>query len=270
MGQQESGTSNDWKDCSQRTVSDFRWHNFPGRMCLELFSGSGRLTQSLNALGTPSFGIDIVHGSEDDVLNPRIEKKIRKLLFSGSVVFLWIGMPCTTFSIARKLDGIGPGPLRSDEHPMGLPKLLPNDRKKVLEGNRLLAVSYRLILLCQQLKVPWCLENPATSRCWITPLLKRIIPHCSSVILDFCQYGEAWRKRTKLIAQFISFHSLNRLCAGNANICSRTGKAHLNLKGTNQHGQFWTRVAQPYPFALVSELATLIFEQIFAKRSQSG
>ena len=38
------------------------------------------------------------------------QKKLYRILASGHVILLWAGTPCTTFSIARKFDGLGPPP----------------------------------------------------------------------------------------------------------------------------------------------------------------
>ena len=43
------------------------------------------------------------------------------MILGGKVRFCWLGMPCTSFTRARKNDGLGPGPIRSDEYVAGLP-----------------------------------------------------------------------------------------------------------------------------------------------------
>ena len=73
--------------------------------------------------------------------------------------------------------------------------------------------------------------------------------------LDFCQYGEAWRKRTTIIYQGVQLQSLAKLCEGKHGVCSRKGKQHLRLQGMNQHGEFLAKEAQPYPFQLTESLA---------------
>ena len=53
------------------------------------------------------------------MLDPEVEELIMSQLLHGQVLFVLLGMPCTTFSVARRDDGIGPGPLRSTAYPMG-------------------------------------------------------------------------------------------------------------------------------------------------------
>ena len=169
-------------------------------------------------------------------------------------------MPCVTFSVARKPGDGGPPPLRSDEFPMGLPHLRSRNLFKLHEGNQLLHFTCDLIALCQQNNVPWCFENPASSRCWMTPRVQSLGGRY--IELDFCQFGEPWRKRTGLLHGGVDFSQLARLCSGQKGWCSTTGRKHQHLSGTNEHGAFWTRVAQPYPLALVTMLAQSLSEQL--------
>ena len=60
-------------------------------------------------------------------------------------------MPCTIFSCARKNDGLGPGPLRTDDYLWGLPGLRAKDIAKVQDGNKLFAFLMRILKLCEQL-----------------------------------------------------------------------------------------------------------------------
>lgn len=239
-------------------------------MMLEIFAGSGRLSSAARRKGIPMFPVDILIDAQDDVLNHRTRQHIFSLISTGKVAFVWIGMPCTTFSRARQHDGLGPPPLRSDSQPLGLDNLRPRDRKKLHEGNALFFFTVNLIKLCLLHNVPWALENPATSRCWITPQLTKLAESCDIVHFDFCQYQEPWRKRTTVMFSLVDFSSLHRICKGTGSICSRSGKRHLNLKGISPSGKFWTLVAQPYPISLVECISELLLQQIPVSRSHSG
>ena len=106
----------------------WRSNNLP--CVLEVFAGCGRLTKSLRRAGVRTFATDTCLNPGDDVLQPDVEYRILEMIFSGVTIFVWIGMPCTSFSIARKDDGLGPGPLRTDDHPMGLAGLNRRDQQK--------------------------------------------------------------------------------------------------------------------------------------------
>lgn len=261
MGSDEHGKGSQRQGSTKDAVSGFSWDSYPGKRLLEVFAGSGRLSQAAQSRGLPMFPIDIMRGCTDDVLNKHVQCKIFSLVTSGKVLFVWIGMPCTTFSRARQHDGIGPPPLRSDQQPMGLSNLRPHDLRKLREGNALFYFTVRLINLCEQHRVAWALENPATSRCWITSQLQQLEQGSSSVLLDFCQFGESWRKRTKILFKGIDFSCFEQLCHGTGNLCSRTGKHHLNLKGVSPTGAFWTLVAQPYPWLLVDRISEMLLKR---------
>lgn len=144
---------------------------------------------------------------------------------------------------------------------MGLPWLRGHDRAKLLVGNGLFFFTVRMILLCLLLKIPVVLENPKSSRCWLTPILAKLIEsgHLSTHDLDFCQFGERWRKPARLAAANIDLSSICKTCSGSFLQCSYTGKRHVQLKGTDNEGRFLTLIAQPYPFQLCSDLANEIF-----------
>ena len=206
--------------------------------------------------------MDVLRDSLDNVLHASTKFRIFNLVSQGKVLFVWIGMPCTTFSIARKAGDGGPPPVRSDLEPMGISGLRGRNLQKVLEGNQLLFFSLELIRLCNRHRVPWALENPHSSRCWITDPMKPILHASRYVVLDFCQYGEAWRKRTGIMYQGIDLSSLEKCCQGHNGNCSRTNRKHLRLTGTNTSGNFWTLVAQPYPLLLVQAVARLLKQQL--------
>ena len=56
-----------------------------------------------------------------------------KIVHLGGIFFVHCGTPCNTFSAARKLDG-GPPLLRSEQAPMGLARLSPENEALVLLG----------------------------------------------------------------------------------------------------------------------------------------
>jgi hypothetical protein len=169
-------------------------------------------------------------------------------------------MPCTTFSRARKFDGVGPGPLRTDQHLWGLPGLGSSDARKLRQGNQLFLFSLRILRLCDQLRIPFVIENPLTSMAWEVPAMKSFISDskASECDLDFCMFGEAWKKPTKLVYKYLNLEQFSRRCSSTSHVCSQTGVPHIPLKGFAANGKFMTLIAQPYPWRLVHELSISI------------
>ena len=67
-----------------------------------------------------------------------------------------------------------PPPLRSNACVLGLPGLSDKDALKVQLGNKLMRFSVSVLILCRRLVIPAVMENPATSRLWITPGVKYV------------------------------------------------------------------------------------------------
>ena len=236
--------------------------------CLELFSGTGRLSRKLCTAGFRVEAWDIMYSSTCDLCNVSTLNSILDRIRKGKIAYVHVGLPCSTWSRARRWDGRGPGPLRDDlSCLMGMPRYMLStaDQNKLAIGNRLFYHSMRIIRQCNKYGVPWTLENPMTSRVWLTRQVQ-LLKRCAQLWrADFCQYGEPWRKATYFLAS--QHFVLNfRQCKGSHGICSRTGMVHIPLQGTDDHGRFLTKVAEPYPFALAKQLATAVLKLHSSRR----
>ena len=235
----------------------------PRQFALEIFAGTARLSSALEKAGERCFPIDICLFPSHNVLSQDVERSIVHFIQQDRIKFIWFGMPCTTFSRARRSDGIGPGPLRTNEHIWGLPGLTPSDQYKLRQGNRMFLFTLRLMKLCDKQRVPFVVENPFSSMAWDVPAMRRFIHDagCLECNLDFCMYGEKWKKPTKLIYKFLRLDSLENRCASSNHICSRTGRPHVPLTGldkTGNTGKFMAMLAQPYPWSLADALSAEI------------
>ena len=85
---------------------------------------------------------------------------------------------------------------------------------------------------------------------------------CKFLRLDFCGFGEAWKKPTGLLHGFIDLQQSAVTCKGSSRICGFTGKRHIHLKGYSADGQFMTLVAQPYPSQMVNALGKICADQL--------
>ena len=64
------------------------------------------------------------------------------------------------------------------------------------------------------------IENPETSMAWEVPAMQKFISttHAKECSLDFCMFGEPWKKPTKLVYNFLSLDALGKKCTF-ANSC---------------------------------------------------
>ena len=226
---------------------------------LELFSGCGHFSRAVRRRLKKVWcaEVDILHGPQFDMTLPRYQRHVIELLVSGEVAYVWLGTPCNSWSRARRNDGKGPGPLRDDnDFLLGLPGLSDKDQQKVQIGNILMKFTAKIFRICLQRGIPVALENPHTSRLWLTSPIKHLLQHrhVSWGYTDFCQDGMPFRKRTRLMWANVDLRYALRPCQGPRGVCSRTGERHQQLLGT-QGGQFLTLLAQPYPHALCRRLA---------------
>ena len=163
-----------------------------------------------------------------------------------------------------------PGALRGEEGRAlyGLPGLSPADATKVKVANELLGYMKSFCKYCHRRRVPFYIENPLTSRLWKMPELLELgrLPHTTSLVVDYCQYGEPWRKSTRImVSRHADVRSLERRCHfGRGYVCSASGKRHVVLSGSSG-GTFMTAKAQAYPQKLCRALAWSIREHAVSR-----
>ena len=99
------------------------------------------------------------------------------------------------------------------------------------------------------------IENPATSRLWLLPELKKLEQQYRGLtsLADFCGYGTPWRKRTRFMYWNLPQMEFKR-CSG-MGICSYSHRKHIILQGKDPSGVFYTRRAQAYPVPMCDTLA---------------
>ena len=84
------------------------------------------------------------------------------------------------------------------EQVMGLPGLSAASQAKVDQGNRMMKFCHSIFLLCRRLRIPIVVENPHSSRLWVSPpfLQIRQWAEAQEYVTDFCQWmPRAWFAR---------------------------------------------------------------------------
>ena len=161
---------------------------------------------------------------------------------------------CSSRSWARRADGRGPGPLRSDTCSPGLPSLSETDARKVRVGTSLMRFPASVAEVC--------LRTPGPPDSWLSRQMQSL-RKCSSVqfcYTDFCADKQFWRKRTGLLHAFVDLASCSknasccRQCSARQGVCSFSGNRHVQLVGQRQ-GDFLTNLAEPYPRLLCNRIA---------------
>jgi hypothetical protein len=147
--------------------------------------------------------------------------------------------------------------VRSTEFPWGLVDLTPKEKVTVGVSNVLTLFSLRVIRLCLRHNVMVAIENPLSSILWCIPELIKLFGNngfeCKT---DFCCWGEAWRKSTRVWSWGIDLSLASRRCGGRG-VCSRSNRPHTTLSGLDPNGVFWTKRAEQYPLPWTTMLAQL-------------
>ena len=231
---------------------------------IEWCAGTSRIAGACSAVGVHSESFEISRNPLEDVLSRHVKSRLRQLIRHRHLRLLWIGIPCGSFSRARrgrKGGGGWPPPLRGDSPPdiFGLPDLSEKDQQRVLIGNRLANEMCVLIKLCIRCKVPVVIENPSSSRLFLFPALRKLMGSCSgNIVFHQCQYGTCFKKPTRLVAWNCDISPLCKVCTGSAKSCSLSMLPHTPLVGTKGKEGFWTAIASAYPEAFCRRVASLL------------
>jgi hypothetical protein len=76
------------------------------------------------------------------------------------------------------------------------------------------------------------------------------------VLVHYCGFGAPWLKPTTFRCFLIpgASHWFGRVCSGGI-ICEFTKRPHVLLRGRNTRSVWYTELAEPYPYALCTQLA---------------
>ena len=169
-----------------------------GHLIFELFSGSARLSGACVSRGFAARTFDVAQSAAQDILDDVVFSGLCDVVTRRTMRVPWLAIPCATWSRARR-GGCGPPALRSDRFLMGLPKLQGKDKAKVRMHNKIHYRACELVALCRLHAIDYVIENPASSRLLRTSKLDKTIDVSHVTDFDFCQFGEPWRKRTRLV-----------------------------------------------------------------------
>ena len=222
------------------------------RGVIDLFSGSRRYARACLRAGAewvlPYDILDDAVGQ--NLLSPAVRAEVENLMRSGCFVGGGAGPVCSSFSKA-----ITP-PVRTQQHPEGISSVSEAMRQKIADGNSFAAWTAKVIRLATTLHLPLWIENPDGSWLWQQPCMQAILSTLTSVSpygllrVDYCRFGTPWRKRTRFLTTMPCVFDTCLFCAG----C----RAHTVLRGHAPNGVLWTRIAEPYPHALCTLLASAL------------
>ena len=205
-----------------------------GPFGLEFFSGSNHLSSELvsSTCLQNMYVIDACHGPAHDVSDYLVVKAMCEWMRKHRPAYVHFAPPCNTFSIARHPK------VRSKLHPEGIPELessLAHLAPGVALGNIIAKHTIHMMQVCCEESIPCSIENPASSFLFKLPAFKwwADLWLADQTILDYCQYGELYRKRTAIFSWAPG--SKAGFMRGVA-ACCRGDHQHIHLSGWKQEG----------------------------------
>ena len=173
-----------------------------GPFMVDIMSGPNYpLAKAFEMAGWNIFAIDLLFGPEHDLSNLDNQVEIRKRLKKAD--FIWAALDCSDKSRIREIprkhaDGRPmPGPLRSEEFPMGMPDLQGHDKERVAASNSASEFILGELRLHQTKGGASGRENPANSLHWNTPTEVGMLKQGTwwDKIYDACTLQGARRKK---------------------------------------------------------------------------
>ena len=102
---------------------------------------------------------------------------------------------------------------------------------QVTFGNRQARWAARLFTKLAKKGIPVAIENPSSSRVWLTPWLRGLLARFGFQDVDMCSFGAPGRNRTRILFANWNLHGLKIFCChGKGGICSFTGRKHVEHK----------------------------------------
>ncbi len=243
---------------------------FENLLCIEIFSGPGRLTATIRKLGLRAVAID--RGSPRttwpvttlDLTKQGDLEFLKNFIISErrDIIYIHMAPPCGTCSAARNnrhrdLEDAGfilPKPLRSRAFPMGLPTNRGLDAAKVTAANALYYATLEIAKLCIQYDILFSIENPENSLFWETGPIQELFRLCHGYhnVFQSCMMGGDRDKRTKWWSSKPCFEAFNILCDNN--------HAHKPWKAVQTESglHFPTSEEAAYPFLLCERVAHVV------------
>ncbi|CAE7555695.1 SLC24A2, partial [Symbiodinium sp. CCMP2592] len=234
---------------------------------LELCAGAAMLSRCFREAGVPVMPIDHQHNRHHplaQVCNLSLTEEstwvfLRNVVRDHPILFVHAAPPCGTCSAARniKRKGVSVAPLRSPEHPMGLPSLTGVNLDKVEAANKIyVGLAQFLDLLCRS-NIPWTVENPESSMLWQLPCFAHLVKNFPRVNFDMCCYGGARLTHRTLLTSCDAIEHFRQRCPG--------GHDHLPWKPQRRADgtmSFPTAQEAAYPRPFCQQFVALVFRHL--------
>ena len=224
-----------------------------GNIFLELCSGPNRpLSQAFLSAGVSVVSVDILRGSEQDLLDDAAFERLLRLAGSGKVDLAHASPECTEYT-RLKLQGPGPKPLRSPEHMHDMPGLTESEKQRHQASRTLFVRCVAILAAVYAAGGQVVLEHPVNSLAWLEPeavaFMKRIQADLN--VIPACKYGLSVHKRWLFVSSYRELRAL-------AGKCEHDQSAHADIRGKRDaSGTYLSKATAEFPAKLCSAYACI-------------
>ena len=248
-----------WNHTMRQLRDERMLHLFAGRPRL------GSLAHAAEQLRVTVDQIDLMHGgSECNMAVPESREAILAAVRSGTYSIVWIGTPCSSFSLWWLDKSMWQ--LRSRQRPAGVAGLPPREQGYLRKHNALVEFSAEVALAAFEAGATFVIENPPdrgrpTSRLfrwasrdhaplWLMPCMKALAKETKAIRLTFpqCALGGDFQKWTALMAAGPRAQQLEALAALR---CVHSKHARV-AEGRDKNGASNAAASGAYPLGMAA------------------
>ena len=246
-------------------------------LMVEIYAGSARLARACRHVGCRSVAVDKTadrsHGTKKfvcDVRKPEELDMLEKILQAERQNLCWVHFApaCGTASKAREkpnrvLERAGfkvPKPLRSADHPLGLPSLSGVDLVRTQAANHVYEVTAKLVHMLVAWGVFVTIENPTNSLFWIIPCMVALLTDLGGYdyIFDNCCHGGAQKKNSRFWGSLPWLLPLSAQCPGESLHKHKSWQPQV----VDGKVQYPTAEEAAYPILLCTRMAEIVRDQL--------
>ena len=250
-------------------------------LCIEIFAGCAQLSSSLRETGFAVIPIDHMKGKVMkaklmllDLTKQTDLDVMVNMLMTANIAYCHCAPVCGTGSRAREIP-LPPGmehlkaePLRSLDHPLGLPHLQGSDYQRVLAANKLYFVTLCVCFIASLRGFLVSVENPSNAYFWLAmQCLADMFPKlgdawfaCESTHFQACAHGAERDKWTCWFGSKGTFTALKAECTHNHP--KNMWRPYLDRFGKPV---FPTKTEAAYPELLCRRVAALVKQAVLDK-----
>ena len=222
-----------------------------GNIFLELCCGPNRpLSKAFLASGVSVISVDILRGTDQDLLDDLVFDRVMRIAGSGRVQLAHASPECTEYT-RLKLQAPGPKPIRTPEHMQDLPGLSAEEQKRHKVSRTLFIRCVAVLEAVYAAGGHVVLENPVNSLAWLEPeaaaFMKRIQADLN--VIPACKYGLRIYKRWLFASSYRELRAL-------AGCCQHEKGAHMDIRGKrDSSGVYLSKMTAEFPVQLCTAYA---------------